>query len=123
MQDIVIILKSNPHKIYALDDIPKYLDVLLILDEKITKAKIYRLLDRSPDYLTTAIRRLQEQKLILVQKNPKDERTLNIELTPRGRDVQNIILALYNAMGIKKQNRRERYGGAIIGAGMDQDNA
>jgi len=105
MQDITIILKSTPEKVYALEDIPKYLDVLLILNEKITKAKIYRLLDRSPDYLTTAIRNLEKQELIIVQRNPRDERTLNIELTPKGKDVQNIIIGLYNAMGIKNMRK------------------
>jgi DNA-binding MarR family transcriptional regulator len=86
-------------------EIPKYLDVLLILDEKITKAKIYKILDRSSTYLTDALKYFQEHKLILLYNAPKDDRQLMIELTPKGKDVQKIIITLYNVMGLNQTRR------------------
>lgn len=82
-------------------EIPKYLDVLLILDDKVTKAKIYRILDRSSTYLTDALKYFEEHELIIIYTNPKNARQLQIELTPKGKDVQKIIVTLYNSMGLK----------------------
>lgn len=82
-------------------EIPKYLDVLLILNDKISKAKIYRTLDRSSTYLTDALRYFEQLELIKMYIDPRNERQLLIELTPKGKDVQNIIITLYNAMGLK----------------------
>ena len=86
-------------------EIPKYLDVLLILDDKVTKAKIYKILDRSSTYLTDALKYFEEHGIITITNNPKYERQLLIELTSKGKDVQNIIIALYNVMGLDKTRR------------------
>lgn len=83
-------------------DIPQYLDVLLILDDKITKAKIYRILDRGKDYLTRSLQYLKEHDIIEIDRDKKDTRLVVITLTPKGKDVQNIVLSLYNLMGLKK---------------------
>lgn len=86
-------------------EIPKYLDVLLILDEKVTKAKIYKILDRSTTYLTDALRYFEERGLVKLYTSPKDDRQLMIELTDKGKDVQKIIITLYNVMGLNKTRR------------------
>lgn len=86
-------------------EIPKYLDVLLILDDKVTKAKIYKILDRSSTYLTDALKYFEEHGIITIYNNPKYERQLLIELTSKGKDVQNIIITLYNVMGLNKTRR------------------
>lgn len=84
-------------------EFPQYLDVLLIIDDKATKAKIYKVLDRSKDYLTKSLRYLEAHGLVIISKGKlKDSKILLIELTPNGKDVQNIIITLYNIMGLKK---------------------
>lgn len=82
-------------------EIPQYLDVLLILDDKVTKAKIYKMLDRSKDYLTRSLRYLKEHELIIIERDIKDTRLVVITLTTKGKDAQNIVLTLYNMMGLK----------------------
>ena len=82
-------------------ELPKYIDVLLILDDKATKAKIYKILDRSKDYLTNALRYLKAKELLIIEKDHKDERLIIIKLTPKGRDAQNIIITLYNILGLR----------------------
>ena len=82
-------------------EIPQYLDVLLILDDKVTKAKIYKMLDRSKDYLTRSLRYLKEHELILIERDNKDTRLVVITLTTKGKDAQNIVLTLYNMMGLR----------------------
>jgi DNA-binding HxlR family transcriptional regulator len=88
-------------------EFPQYLDVLLIIDDNVTKAKIYKVLDRSKDYLTKSLRYLEAHGLIIITqgerrgKTIRDYRTLQITLTPKGRDVQNIIVTLYNIMGLR----------------------
>jgi len=94
-------------------ELPKYLDVLLILDDKVTKTKIHKTLDRSSTYLTDALKYFEEHELILIYNAPKskrhnasrNDRQLMIELTPKGKDVQNIIITLYNVMGLNKTRR------------------
>jgi DNA-binding MarR family transcriptional regulator len=89
-------------------EFPKYLDVLLIIDDKATKAKIYKILDRSKDYLTKSLRYLEAHGLVTITRGEmcgryiKHSRTLVIELTTKGRDVQNILLTLYNLMGLQR---------------------
>lgn len=84
-------------------ELPKYLDVLLIINNQATKTKIYKLLDRSKDYLTNALRYLQEKDLITITKGTRDDtRIIQIELTPKGKDAQNIVYTLYALMGLKK---------------------
>jgi len=80
-------------------EFPKFLDVLLIIDDKATKAKIYKVLDRSKDYLTRSLRHLEAHGLVTLTKGSK---VLSIELTSKGRDVQNILITLYNIMGLRK---------------------
>ena len=88
-------------------EFPQYLDVLLIIDDKATRARIYKVLDRSKDYLTKSLRYLEAHGLITITKGErkgryiKDSRTLVIELTRKGKDVQNILLTLYNLMGLR----------------------
>lgn len=88
-------------------ELPQYLDVLLIIDDNVTKAKIYKVLDRSRDYLTRSLIYLESHGLITITKGErcgryiKDYRTLQIHLTDKGRDVQKIIITLYNIMGLK----------------------
>lgn len=82
-------------------EIPKYLDVLLILDDKISKAKIYHTLGRSSTYLTDALKYFEQHDLVKLYTDPRQQNQLLIELTPKGKDVQNIIVTLYNALGLK----------------------
>jgi DNA-binding MarR family transcriptional regulator len=85
-------------------EIPKYLDVLLILDPfKVTKIKrLKKNIDRSSTYICGAIVYLRDHELITIVINPRNSREQIIELTPKGADVQNIIITLYNIMGLKK---------------------
>jgi DNA-binding MarR family transcriptional regulator len=83
-------------------ELPQYIDVLLILDETSTKARIYKVLARSQDYLTKSLRYLKAHDIITISKDRKDSRLTVITLTPKGKDVQNILIALYNMMGLQK---------------------
>ena len=82
-------------------ELPQYLDVLLILDNENTRSKIYRILPRSKDYITNALRYLLYKELIIISDYKKDERTVIITLTPKGVDAQKMILQLYNILGLK----------------------
>lgn len=82
-------------------ELPKYLDVLLILDKGTTRSRICRLLSRSKDYLTNALNYLVAHELITIQKGTDDERTIIITLTDKGHDAQEMIIQLYNIMGLK----------------------
>jgi len=82
-------------------EIPKYLDVMLILDDKVTKSKIYKNLNKSSSYIGQALKYLEHHGLITMMNKPHDDRQLIIELTPKGKNVQKVIITLYNSMGIK----------------------
>ena len=82
-------------------ELPQYLDVLLILDNKNTRSKIYKILPRSKDYVTNALRYLLYKELINISSYQRDERTVTITLTPKGVDAQKMILQLYNILGLK----------------------
>jgi DNA-binding MarR family transcriptional regulator len=84
-------------------EFPQHLDVLLIIDDKATKSKILKVLDRSKDYITRSLKYLEAHGLVILSKGKlKDSKILLIELTPKGRDVQNILITLYNIMGLRK---------------------
>lgn len=82
-------------------ELPKYLDVLLILDNKNTRSRIHRILPRSKDYITNALNYLLYKELINISEYKRDERTVIISLTPKGTDAQKMILQLYNILGLK----------------------
>lgn len=86
-------------------ELPQYLDVLLILNDKNTRSKIYKILPRSKDYITSALRYLLYKELINISEYQKDERTVTITLTPKGVDAQKMILQLYNLLGLKIMER------------------
>ena len=86
-------------------ELPQYLDVLLILDNKNTRSKIYKILPRSKDYVTSALRYLLYKELINISAYQRDERTVTITLTTKGIDAQNMILQLYNILGLKIMER------------------
>ena len=81
--------------------LPKFLDVLLILDDEITYTKMYKALPRCTDYVTRGLKYLKDKNLIDIKENPHDARGIIIVLTNEGRDAQKIIITLYNLMGIR----------------------
>lgn len=85
-------------------EIPKYLDVLLILDEKVTRARINRLITRSSNYISDSLDYLQNRGIIKLSTQKKSSRLI-IELTDKGKDIQNIIIILYNKMGLVRKPR------------------
>jgi DNA-binding MarR family transcriptional regulator len=83
--------------------LPKFLDVLLVLNDNITYTRIYRLLPRCADYLTRGLKYLKDHDLITIENNPNDARAIVIKLTPKGRDAQKMLLTLYNIVGEKEE--------------------
>lgn len=81
--------------------LPKFLDILIILDDEITYTKIYKILPRCTDYLTRGLKYLKEKELITITENPRDARAIIIKLTPKGRDAQRMVITLYTLMGIR----------------------
>lgn len=81
--------------------LPKFLDILIILDDEITYTKIYKTLPRCTDYLTRGLKYLKQKELIEIHEKPNDARAIIITLTPKGRDAQKIVITLYNTMGIR----------------------
>lgn len=86
--------------------LPKFLDILIILDDEITYTKIYKTLPRCTDYLTRGLKYLEEKGIVQIKPKPDDARAIMIILTEKGRDAQRLVLTLYNVMGISLYRER-----------------
>jgi DNA-binding MarR family transcriptional regulator len=88
------------------DFLPRYLDILIILDDEITYTRIYKSLPRCTDYITKGLRYLRDKGLITIKENPKNAKGLIITMTPKGRDTQRIVITLYNNLGIQMTRKK-----------------
>lgn len=86
-----------------MESLPRFLDLLIILNDNITYTKIYKLLPRSSDYLSRGLKYLKEKRLINIIENPADARSISIQLTNKGKDAQRMLITLYNIIGGKEK--------------------
>ena len=90
--------------------LPRFLDILIILDDDTTHTKIYKTTARCTDYINRGLKYLKEKELITIQENPKDSRGTIIKLTTKGRDTQRIVITLYNNLGIVPKSKKWIHG-------------
>lgn len=83
-------------------DLPKFLDILILLDEQTTYTKIYKGLPKSTGYIVYGLHYLRDKGLITMSDNPCDARALVINLTDKGADAQRMVITLYGLMGIRR---------------------
>jgi DNA-binding MarR family transcriptional regulator len=81
--------------------LPKFLDILIILDDDTNCTKIYKTTTRCTDYINRGLKYLRDKELITINENIHDARGMIITLTPKGRDTQRIVITLYNNLGLK----------------------
>ena len=82
-------------------EFPKYLDVLLLLQDNDNRLRVNKVLDRSEPYIVKALSYLESVGCIYFSDDVKDNRKVIISLTDKGRDVKRLVLALCNCIGIK----------------------
>jgi DNA-binding MarR family transcriptional regulator len=74
---------------------PQYLVMLALWgEEPLTVTELSRRLDLDPGTLSRLLKRLEASGLVTRERNPADERTLAVGLTPRGRDLRQQALAV-----------------------------
>ncbi|HEX5918436.1 MAG TPA: MarR family transcriptional regulator [Nocardioides sp.] len=74
---------------------PQYLVMLALWgEEPLSVTELSRRLELDPATLSRLLRRLESADLVRRDRNPADERSLAVALTPRGRDLRTRALAV-----------------------------
>jgi DNA-binding MarR family transcriptional regulator len=79
-----------------MNQLPKYLDLLLILNEKTTTKIIKHKLKRNKDYVCRGLNYLQDKGMINLIIDNKNNRRYVISLNNKGRNAQKIVILLFN---------------------------
>ena len=71
----------------------KILEILLDLG-KLNQREIGRLMDIKPATVTNQVKNMEAKGLIKRRKDPKDDRFMNVTLTPKGKEAANFMISV-----------------------------
>ena len=77
-------------------ELPKYLDLLLILNDQETTRIVQRKLQKNKDYVFAGVKYLEEKGMIDLIVDNDCGRRYKIKLLDKGKDAQKIISMLFN---------------------------
>ena len=86
---------------YSPVELPKYLDVLLLINDFDDRTRIVRSLDRSESYVVKALDALVGYGCITVTPVAKDSKFVTIALTTKGKDVKRLVSRLLSRLDVK----------------------